>query len=292
MSRSPSSPAPSSWPGGCAPGDARGAPARGRTDSGLPPPGPPPCRCGRRPPTSPSAPACSRVTGLLRFVALAWALGQTTLADSYNLANTTPNMLYDIVLGGILSATFIPVFVDRLSNKSEREAFDSISAVLTVSVVGPPRHHVGGAGGGPVPHRRPHRARYAFGPRPDPPRPARAPGRHRLPALVRDPDRGLRPLRAGGRSAQHAPPLHRRRLGPHRQQRRLHRHADLVRALDLQRRLAGQRGGPPVPARPPRPRHLARGRPAGRGAHPEPAPGRPRAACAGTGTPATTHCAP
>ena len=77
----------------------------------------------------------SRVTGLLRFVALAWALGQTTLADSYNLANTTPNMLYDVVLGGVLSATFIPVFVDRLANKSEREAFDSISAVLTVSVV-------------------------------------------------------------------------------------------------------------------------------------------------------------
>ena len=77
----------------------------------------------------------SRVTGLLRFVALAWALGQTTLADSYNLANTTPNMLYDVVLGGVLSATFIPVFVDRLANKTEREAFDSISAVLTVSVV-------------------------------------------------------------------------------------------------------------------------------------------------------------
>ena len=77
----------------------------------------------------------SRVTGLLRFVALAWALGQTLLADSYNLANTTPNMLYDVVLGGVLSATFIPVFVDRLSNKPEREAFDSISAVLTVSVV-------------------------------------------------------------------------------------------------------------------------------------------------------------
>ncbi len=77
----------------------------------------------------------SRVTGLLRFVALAWALGQTLLADSYNLANTTPNMLYDVVLGGVLSATFIPVFVDRLANKSESEAFESISAVLTVSVV-------------------------------------------------------------------------------------------------------------------------------------------------------------
>jgi putative peptidoglycan lipid II flippase len=77
----------------------------------------------------------SRLTGLLRFVALAWALGQTLLADSYNLANTTPNMLYDVVLGGVLSATFIPVFVDRLANRSEDDAFDSISAVLTVSLV-------------------------------------------------------------------------------------------------------------------------------------------------------------
>jgi putative peptidoglycan lipid II flippase len=77
----------------------------------------------------------SRVTGLLRFVALAWALGQTFLADSYNLANTTPNMLYDVVLGGVLSATFIPVFVDRLANRSEAEAFESISAVLSVSIV-------------------------------------------------------------------------------------------------------------------------------------------------------------
>ncbi len=77
----------------------------------------------------------SRVTGLLRLVALAWALGQIALADSYNLANTTPNMLYDVVLGGVLSATFIPVFVDRLANKEEHDAFDSISAVITVSVV-------------------------------------------------------------------------------------------------------------------------------------------------------------
>ena len=77
----------------------------------------------------------SRVTGLLRFVALAWALGQTFLADSYNLANTTPNMLYDVVLGGVLAATFIPVFVDHLANRPEDEAFESISAVLSVSIV-------------------------------------------------------------------------------------------------------------------------------------------------------------
>ena len=32
-------------------------------------------------------------------------------------------MLYDVVLGGVLSATFIPVFVDRLATRSEREAW-------------------------------------------------------------------------------------------------------------------------------------------------------------------------
>ena len=77
----------------------------------------------------------SRLTGVLRVVALAVALGATPLADSYNLANSTPNMLYDIVLGGVLSATFIPVFVERLATKSEREAWRAISAVVTLSVV-------------------------------------------------------------------------------------------------------------------------------------------------------------
>ncbi len=77
----------------------------------------------------------SRFTGVLRVLALAYALGATPLADSYNLANTSPNMLYDIVLGGILSATFIPVFVDRLTTRSEKEAWRAISAVITLSAV-------------------------------------------------------------------------------------------------------------------------------------------------------------
>jgi putative peptidoglycan lipid II flippase len=77
----------------------------------------------------------SRFTGLLRIVALAWALGQFHLADAFNLANTTPNMLYDIVLGGVLSATFIPVFIDQLTKRTREEAYTSISAVLSVSIV-------------------------------------------------------------------------------------------------------------------------------------------------------------
>jgi putative peptidoglycan lipid II flippase len=77
----------------------------------------------------------SRLTGVLRVVALAAALGTASLGDAFNLANTTPNMLYDVVLGGILSATFIPVFVDRLSTRTEREAWRSISAIITISGV-------------------------------------------------------------------------------------------------------------------------------------------------------------
>ena len=77
------------------------------------------CRSPPPPPTSRMGTGVSRLTGLLRIVALAWALGQSHLADAFNLANTTPNMLYDIVLGGVLSATFIPVFVDQLANRTK-----------------------------------------------------------------------------------------------------------------------------------------------------------------------------
>ena len=79
--------------------------------------------------------AVSRFTGLLRIIALAYALGLTHLADAYNLANTTPNMIYDVVLGGILAATFIPVFVDRLATRDESEAWRAISAITSAAVV-------------------------------------------------------------------------------------------------------------------------------------------------------------
>lgn len=77
----------------------------------------------------------SRVTGLLRLVVAAYALGIGKLSDAFNLANNTPNIVHDLVLGGILSATFVPLFVDRLARRSEGEATDSISAVVSLSAV-------------------------------------------------------------------------------------------------------------------------------------------------------------
>lgn len=77
----------------------------------------------------------SRLTGLARLVVLAYALGGSRLADAFNLANNTPNMIHDLVLGGVLAATFVPVFVERLTTRPEREANESISAVVTLALV-------------------------------------------------------------------------------------------------------------------------------------------------------------
>ena len=76
----------------------------------------------------------SRITGVARIIAQATALGGAGFADGYNLANTTPNIITDIVIGGVLSATFVPVFVDYLSTRRTEEAWRAISAVVTVTV--------------------------------------------------------------------------------------------------------------------------------------------------------------
>ena len=76
----------------------------------------------------------SRITGVGRVVALTAALGSGPFADGYNLANTTPNIITDVVIGGVLSATFVPVFVDRLTTRTNKEAWDAISAVVTVTI--------------------------------------------------------------------------------------------------------------------------------------------------------------
>ena len=80
--------------------------------------------------------ALSRLTGLGRVVAMAFALGvaESRLADAYNLANTLPNVLYELVLGGVLTSVFIPVLVGELRSKPAEEAWKTISAILTVAV--------------------------------------------------------------------------------------------------------------------------------------------------------------
>jgi putative peptidoglycan lipid II flippase len=77
----------------------------------------------------------SRGSGMARLIVTAVVLGIGPLADTFNVANTMPNIFHDLVLDGVLSATFVPVFVERLATRSEDEATESISAVITISAV-------------------------------------------------------------------------------------------------------------------------------------------------------------
>ena len=55
--------------------------------------------------------AVSRLTGFLRTAVLASALGVTGLGTAYNVANTAPNIVYELLLGGILTAVVVPLLV-------------------------------------------------------------------------------------------------------------------------------------------------------------------------------------
>ncbi len=80
----------------------------------------------------------SRVTGLLRITAIAAAFGVLEsggLSDTYNLANTAPNIVYELVLGGILTSVFVPVFVELLAKEGKERAWEVASAVINISLV-------------------------------------------------------------------------------------------------------------------------------------------------------------
>ena len=81
--------------------------------------------------------ALSRVTGFLRLSAMAYALGiaETRLADAYNIANITPNIIYELALGGILSSVFVPVFVEWLQSRGRDAAWDVARKVLGIAAV-------------------------------------------------------------------------------------------------------------------------------------------------------------
>lgn len=61
----------------------------------------------------------SRVTGVLRDVAMTAALGFYLVSDAYSLGNTMPNVLYLLVVGGALNAVFIPQLVRRMKDDTD-----------------------------------------------------------------------------------------------------------------------------------------------------------------------------
>ncbi|HYT10364.1 MAG TPA: murein biosynthesis integral membrane protein MurJ, partial [Mycobacteriales bacterium] len=57
------------------------------------------------------ATAASRLTGFLRSLAIAAAIGLLVVGDAYNTANTLPNIVYELLLGGVLTSVVVPLLV-------------------------------------------------------------------------------------------------------------------------------------------------------------------------------------
>ena len=61
----------------------------------------------------------SRLTGILRDVAAAAALGFYLVADAFSLGNSLPTIIYILVVGGALNAVFVPQLVRRMQDDSD-----------------------------------------------------------------------------------------------------------------------------------------------------------------------------
>jgi putative peptidoglycan lipid II flippase len=64
----------------------------------------------------------SRSTGFVRQLALAAVLGIGVVNDSYTVANTLPNMLYEILLGGVLTSVVVPLLVRAAREDADQGA--------------------------------------------------------------------------------------------------------------------------------------------------------------------------
>lgn len=79
----------------------------------------------------------SRLTGFLRTLVMAAAIGVGTLNDTYQVANVLPTMIYILVAGGALNAVFIPQLVRAMANDADRgEAYANRLFTLVVVLLG------------------------------------------------------------------------------------------------------------------------------------------------------------
>jgi putative peptidoglycan lipid II flippase len=75
----------------------------------------------------------SRITGFARFLLLLW-LVSGDLNDSFNIANNLPNSLYELVIGGILTATLIPMFAE-FADSRDHKATEAVVGTAMAAII-------------------------------------------------------------------------------------------------------------------------------------------------------------
>ena len=79
--------------------------------------------------------ALSRITGFIRSILLVATLGTGILGDTYNVGNTMPNIIYNLLIGGSMTAVFVPQIVRAFRNKDGGEKFISALVSLISSIL-------------------------------------------------------------------------------------------------------------------------------------------------------------
>lgn len=79
--------------------------------------------------------AVSRLTGFARVVIVAAVLGTTFLGNTYQSANTIPNIVFELFAAGALQAVLVPALVARFDRAEDDEAQHLAGSVLGFTLV-------------------------------------------------------------------------------------------------------------------------------------------------------------
>ncbi|MCA9871423.1 MAG: murein biosynthesis integral membrane protein MurJ [Anaerolineae bacterium] len=78
----------------------------------------------------------SRLLGLVRETVIAYFYGASGLVSAFQAASTIPTMIFDLLIGGMLSAALVPVLADYARPARRRELGQAVGAVLSVVGLG------------------------------------------------------------------------------------------------------------------------------------------------------------
>lgn len=73
----------------------------------------------------------SRLTGFVRVIATAAALGIAVLGDAYQRSNQVSNLLFELLAGGMLFSVLVPSFVQELSAGGRRQTAELAGVLAT-----------------------------------------------------------------------------------------------------------------------------------------------------------------
>lgn len=77
----------------------------------------------------------AKALGLVRDSFIGSFFGTGLEADAFMTASKAPTTLFDVVIGGVISATFIPVFNKIMSKRGQKEAMDFVNKFVTMVLI-------------------------------------------------------------------------------------------------------------------------------------------------------------